>query len=121
MYTNAQENKISSPNKFPESQNNKITKSEVVTFPIKSKQTTDINFEKNKIKSQETEENLRTEPIVIKKNDAYYQSQITELKRRIQEIYDTPNLSSVNVDKLDDLTIDLADLEAEYIQYKKTK
>jgi hypothetical protein len=96
-------------------------KSKTVTFPIKATKTTDPNYENNLQKSKETQSNLDREPIVVVKDDKYYTDQITELKRRIQEIHDNPNSPNVNADKLGGLTDKLSSLEQEYIEFKKSK
>jgi len=116
----AQEKNISSPKKLVKNKNY-IEKEIITIFPVKSTSTTDSNYEINKEKSRVVQKNLNTEPIVIIKNDDYYQKEIQELKRRIKEINDNVESENVNVDKLGGLTSKLALTEEEYNLYKNTK
>tara|TARA_B100000809_G_C15021788_1_gene488723 strand:+ start:699 stop:1133 length:435 start_codon:yes stop_codon:yes gene_type:complete len=111
---------ISSPKKTIE-EPKELDYSEIVTFPIESKSTTDPNYEINKQKSLDTQKTFDLAPHVIVKDDKYYQHQINELKRRIQDIQDNPNSPNVNTDKISGLTDKLSDLEQEYIAYTKSK
>lgn len=97
----------------------KLDESKVVSFPIKSKTTTDSNFEVNKKKSKEVQSNLNNPSVVIVKDDKYYSNRIKVVKARIDEIQANANSAKVNADKLVGLTEKLALLEQEYVEFKK--
>lgn len=99
----------------------KTIESKIITFPIKATTTTDPNYEINKKKSEEVQKKMSTEPNVLIKNDAYYNSNIKELKRRISEIENNPTSPNVNVEKLEGLKEELVTLQNEYNVFLKSK
>ena len=98
-----------------------LEKSNSVVFPIQSRKTTDVNYEKNIQKSKETQADFNRQPVVFVKNNQYYTRRVLELKRRIQEIEDNPDSPSVNSNKLEGLKSKLKITEQEYIEFKKSK
>lgn len=111
---------ISSPEKVtPEPA--QLEKSEIITFPIKAKTTTDPNYEINKQKSIKVQKRFDTTPSPIIKDEQYYLDQIQEYKRRIKEIENGNNSGSVNPDKLESLQLELEKIEKEYTDFKKSK
>jgi hypothetical protein len=93
----------------------------IIIFPIKSKTTTDPNYEVNKQKSIDTQKLIDTEPRYLIKDDTYYQEQITEYNRRIKEINEDSNSDTSNPDKLEILKKELELIDKEYTDYKKSK
>lgn len=101
------------------SQENKSDTTKIKPLVIKSNTTTDPNYSKNKIKSDQTNQQLSSEPKEIVKDDVYYNTNIQLLKNRIKEIEESPNNEGVNPDKLEKLKIELKNLEVEYSNYLK--
>jgi hypothetical protein len=105
-------------NVFSFSQQKKTT--EPVTV-VKSKKTTDPNYEKNIEKSKKAQANFNRKPVSLVKDEKYYLTNIDKLKKQIKLIETSPNQNGVNADKLQKYKTELNELEKEFIEFKNNQ